>query len=710
MSLPIDRLPLHHERDVGVARQRARDIARLIGFDRQDQARIAAAVSEIARNAVCYGKGGNVEYELEGERPPQILMVRISDHGPGIPDLQRVFDGRRDATGRRGRGIAGARRLMDQCQIASGTEGTVVVMKKLLDSRAAPVTASDLDRIRAALSQSGVTEPIDELRQQQRDLMMALTEAREHRDRLAELNRELEDTNRGVVALYAELDEKADALRHADAMKSRFLSNMSHEFRTPLNSIRALTRFLLERVDGPLAEEQERQVRLIGRATDDLSNLVEDLLDLARIEAGKLEVRASEFSVQELFSTLRGMLRPLLQDDDVVLRFEPPSGIPPLCHDEAKLSQILRNFVSNALKFTERGSIVVSASLTNDESGVEFWVEDTGIGIAPEDQERIFDEFVQVRGPLQARAKGTGLGLPLCRRLATLLGGGVRVASAPGVGSRFSLSLPIRYAESPPLPDRPPEAPPPEQWRIPVLVVDDEHDVRGFYESLLKQTPFRCIHASTLHQATSAVVRERPAAVILDILLQREDAWRWLAEIKGNRDLEHMPLLVVTTAAEERKALALGANDFIRKPADPVQLLDRLDAATASRVLLIEDDATTRYAISKLLRTAAFVVSEAANGEEGMRAAEALRPRAILLDLGLPDIDGFAMLDRLCASATAGDVAIVVGTARDLTGVERRRLDARAFAVLSKREMMTDIVATVAAAVAKTDLLRSAAA
>ena len=268
--------------------------------------------------------------------------------------------------------------------------------------------------------------------------MRALGELRERQEELLSLNRELEDTNRGVVALYAELDEKADHLRRADEMKSRFLSNMSHEFRTPLNSIRALSRLLLDRVDGDLSIEQEKQVGFISKASDDLTALVDDLLDLAKIEAGKIEVHPIEFSVGNLFSALRGMLRPLLVGDAVKLSFEEPQSTLTLYNDEGKVSQILRNFISNAIKFTEQGEVSVSAQLSEDRQTVRFSVADTGIGIAPEDQGRIFDEFTQLPSPLQGRVKGTGLGLPLCRRLAHLLGGDVSVKSERGVGSVFT--------------------------------------------------------------------------------------------------------------------------------------------------------------------------------------------------------------------------------------------------------------------------------
>ena len=226
--------------------------------------------------------------------------------------------------------------------------------------------------------------------------MQSLEEIRRREEESQQLNQELGDTNRGVVALYAELDGRAEQLRQASELKTRFLSNMSHEFRTPLNSVLALSRLLLDRIDGELTSEQERQVGYIRRSAESLLELVNDMLDLAKVEAGKAEVKPVRFAVTSLFGALRGALKPLLTSASVDLLFEPLQDLPPLYTDEAKVAQILRNLVSNALKFTEQGEVRVTARLSEDTTSVIFAVRDTGIGIAPEHHERIFEEFSQV--------------------------------------------------------------------------------------------------------------------------------------------------------------------------------------------------------------------------------------------------------------------------------------------------------------------------
>lgn len=281
-------------------------------------------------------------------------------------------------------------------------------------------------------------------------MVAATADSAELRARLAAAERELEilrdelaETNQGVVALYAELDDKAEQLRNASELKSRFLSYMSHEFRTPLGAIRSITRILLDRLDGPLTTEQARQITFIQTSATELTEMVSDQLDLAKIEAGRITVSPVWFDMVNLFSALRGMFKPILGNDEVTLVFEESDEIPHIYSDDRKLSQILRNFISNAIKFTPRGQVVVRARV--DEDGmIVFSVSDSGIGIAEEHLRHIFEDFVQVESSIQKRLRGTGLGLALSRKLAQLLGGDTTVESKPGVGSTFSVRIPQR--------------------------------------------------------------------------------------------------------------------------------------------------------------------------------------------------------------------------------------------------------------------------
>ena len=270
------------------------------------------------------------------------------------------------------------------------------------------------------------------------------TELATSRQQLDDLRAELDETNRGVVALYAELDAQAEQLREATELKSRFLAYMSHEFRTPVSAILSIARLLLERLDGPLTTEQERQVLFIQSNATEFAELVDDLLDFAKIEAGRVEISPAWFEMVDLFSTLRGMFKPVLSNPKVTLIFEEPQGLPRLYTDDRKLAQILRNYISNALKFTVQGEVRVSVQAL--EGGmVRFAVSDTGIGISADNMQAVFHDFSQIKSTLQARLRGTGLGLSLSKRLAELLGGSVGLESTVGKGSVFFVTIPAQF-------------------------------------------------------------------------------------------------------------------------------------------------------------------------------------------------------------------------------------------------------------------------
>ena len=566
MEWPLLTVALNQQEDIVLARHRARQVASLAGLDKSSQTRLAASVSEISRNALAYGGGGRVVFAIT--RPaPHALCVRVSDNGPGIADLDAVLEGLTP-----GQGIVSARRLVDDFTITSGPGGTTVSLSRRLPDGAI-TGAADVARIIGALGNGQTPNPVTELQTQNTELIASLTELRTRQDELVRLNTELEDTNRGVVALYAELDERAEQLRQASELKSRFLSNMSHEFRTPLNSILALSRLLMDRTDGPLTPEQERQVTYIRRSAESLTELVNDLLDLAKVEAGKLETRPHYFTVSELFGALRGVMKPLQQNEAVELIFEEPADCPALYTDEAKVAQILRNLISNSLKFTEQGEVRVSVSFDSETRQCSLDVVDTGIGIAPEDQDLVFQEFSQVANILQFRAKGTGLGLPLSRRLAELLGGTLTLCSTPGVGSAFKLRIPSSIGQ--PL-------------QVAPVVVSQPNQAPG--------------------------------------------------------------------------------------------------------VLLIDDEETSRYVLRQMLGgSGPLRIQEADTGAEGLRLVRTWRPDVVLLDLRLPDIDGFDVMDRLCADPATAGIPVIVCTSSVLTAHQRDRLS-HAQTILSKATLTREVM------------------
>jgi len=688
MSLALLTVAIEYEHDVVLARQRARDTAALLGFDTADQVRIATAVSELARNAFQYAHRGKVEFRFAGT-PPQSLEIHVTDKGPGIPNLKVILDGRYSSTSGMGLGILGARRLMDHFEIQSDhLQGTSITLRKQLPRKLGPVSRDDLAGLVANLAVQTPQNPLEEVQRQNQELLATLSELERRQAELAQLNKELEDTNRGVVALYAELDEKADHLRRASELKTQFLSNMTHEFRTPLNSILSLSRMLLERVDGDLSREQEKQVKFVQKAANDLSDLVNDLLDIAKVEAGKIVIRPAEFQVADLFGALRGMLRPLLaHNSSVSLIFDEPEGVPPLNTDESKVSQVLRNLLSNALKYTEHGEVRVTARIEEHDQ-ISFSVTDTGVGIAEADQDRIFEEFTQVEGPHQSGKRGTGLGLPLSRKLAELLGGELSVQSEPGIGSTFTLRIPLVYhggTDVSIVPDLTMELDP---TRRPVLVVEDNRETLFVYEKLFRGTGFQPVPARTLKQARQALQRFRPVAVVLDVLLDRENSWPFLTELKRQESTRGVPVFVVTMVENQQKALAMGADDFHTKPISRKWLLSKLEALAGptalDEILVVDDDEISRYVLRGFLEDSRFRVVEAANGEEGLRLASERPPAAIFLDLMMPDLSGFEVLDRLKAGQSTREVPVIIHSAKAVSQEERARLSNLSIAVIPK--------------------------
>lgn len=686
MTIPLLTLEIRYEQDVVLSRQRARQIAELIGFEMQDQVRIATAVSEIARNAFQYANGGRVEF-LIGKQP-QIFLISVRDRGAGIANLQEILDGRYTSTTGTGVDIAGTQRLMDQFQIESSGQGTQVLMGKYLPPRLGELTPDRVSSIVDELTRRSPQNPYEEIQQQNQELLHALEELRNREEQLTQLNRELEDTNRGVVALYAELDEKAASLKQANELKTRFLSNMSHEFRTPLNSILSLTRMLLEHVDGELTSEQEKQVVFIRKAAEGLSELVNDLLDLAKVEAGKIVVHPAKVEVQELFATLRGMLRPLLlHNSAIALIIEDPVNIPPLYTDEGKVAQILRNFISNALKYTEEGEVRVSAR--QSEGHIVFSVTDTGIGIAPQDQERIFEDFIQVESHLQKRVKGTGLGLPLSRKLAQLLGGEIALTSSVGIGSTFSLSIPMTYAEEAARTTAPILDWQPDPQRSPLLVIEDQPDVLLAYEKYLHESSYQLIPAQTLEQAHQLLQQIQPVAIVLDILLEGEHTWSFLTQMKENPETQLIPILVATVVDNEKQAKALGADAFLVKPIDRQALLNTLNRLVCPhqqpKLLLIDDDLVARYVLKQQLSHTGLKILEASNGPEGIRLAQQEQPQAIVLDLAMPEMSGMDVLKQLKLDPVTRQIAVIINTSQSLEAEsDRIFLAQHTVAILSK--------------------------
>ncbi|HKU41853.1 MAG TPA: hybrid sensor histidine kinase/response regulator, partial [Polyangiales bacterium] len=476
-----------------------------------------------------------------------------------------------------GAGLRAARTLMDRVEISSQPgAGTKVELVKRLPSRArAPSTeqrAQLIDRLRQAAPEARAED-----REQTRTLLALEQSQRE----LEFLNRELEETNRGVMVLYNELEEKAEALRRSQAAKNQFFSEMNHEVRTPINSILNLAELLL---NGSLVKplpEQETALGYIRKAAGQLSQLVDDLLELSRSEAGKLVVRPSTFSVESLFGGLRGMFRPLHTRERVRLIFADASGLPELHTDEGKVAQVLRNFISNALKFTEQGSVTVSARVSGDE--MVFAVADTGIGIDPSQHESLFTPFTQIENPHQKRVKGTGLGLSLTRALSELLGGKVSVESELGAGSTFRAHIPLRY----------PAAPATTETAAAILIIDDDEIARFLLRGAVGSGRHTFIEATDGLEGLRMAREHKPRLIFLDLHMPELDGYQVLDALKSDDLTRHIPVVIHSSqrlqfAERERlrpRTLAILEKEQLHRPSSRStleEILVRAGLATSS--------------------------------------------------------------------------------------------------------------------------------
>ena len=389
------------------------------------------------------------------------------------------------------------------------------------------------------------------------------------------------------------------------------------------------------------------------------------------------------------------MMRPVLPEGSAVeLRIEPPTEPLELETDDAKLAQVLRNLVSNAAKFTEKGSITVSAERA-ERDVVLFHVRDTGIGIAPEHHERIFEEFSQVENPLQTRVKGTGLGLALARKLAEVLGGTLTVQSAVGVGSTFTVAIPRVHPEVAEMAGLTERAERLDPTKAPVLVLEDDRQTLFLYEKYLQRSGFQVVPVRTVDDARAAKKRIRPAAVVLDVMLEGETSWGFLAELKQGESTRDIPVLVVTITDREQKARALGADEFWLKPVEGKKLLSKLTALAKAgpmeKVLIIDDDEVHRYLLRQVLRGTPYALMEAASGPEGVRLAREESPQLIFLDFVLGEHTAFDVLDDLKADPRTRDIPVILHTSHQLAEDEHARLAKETAAILSKHTLSKEV-------------------
>ncbi len=523
--------------------------------------------------------------------------------------------------------------------------------------------------------------------------------------------------------LFRQIQEKSEELAAASQHKSQFLANMSHELRTPLNAIIGVTEMLIEDARDLKRDEEIEPLERVIRAARHLLALINDILDLSKIEAGKMDLHLESFAVAPLIKEAVRTIQPLADKSGNRVLVECPADIGSIRADQTRVQQALLNLLSNATKFTERGRITVTVRRAA-EAGTELItiaVADTGIGMTAEQMSRLFEEFVQADASTTRRYGGTGLGLAISRRFCQMMGGDITVTSEVGRGSTFVIRLPAEVAAVQPIPAprraAAAPAPVPSAAAPDVLVVDDDVTVREMADRFLTREGFTVVTADGGREGLRLTRELHPSAVTLDVIMPDLDGWTVLAAIKGDPELADIPVILMTIVDERNRGYSLGAADYMIKPVDRERLAAVLRGIVkpgGRHVLVVDDDEFVRRGISQGLERDGWKVSEAGNGRAGLAHLAEAVPDAIVLDLMMPEMDGFEFLEELRHRAEWRNIPVVVVTAKDLTEEDHRRLNGKVESVLQKdaptRDAMLRVVSATLTRCVERDRARRAAA
>jgi signal transduction histidine kinase/DNA-binding response OmpR family regulator len=487
--------------------------------------------------------------------------------------------------------------------------------------------------------------------------------------------------------LFREIEDKSRQLEAADRHKSEFLANMSHELRTPLNAIIGYSEMLQEDAADLGAGQLTDDLKRINAAGKHLLELINAVLDLSKIEAGRMELYLESFEVAGLVRDIAAVIQPLAAKNANRLELRCPDEIGTMRADVTKVRQALFNLLSNACKFTDRGtiSLAVSRETQDGRDCVVFSVGDTGIGMTPEQLTRLFEVFSQADAATTRKYGGTGLGLALSRRLCRMMGGEVTVASEAGRGSTFTIRLPARVAEA----IEEPAAPAPAAGRTPgvgtVLVIDDEAAVRDLMQRFLAKEGFRVVTAAGGEEGLRRARELRPDAITLDVMMPGMDGWAVLSALKADPEVADIPVVMLTIVDDKNLGYALGAADYLTKPIDRERLVTVLKEHRRDRpVLVVDDDAGLRQLLRRMLEPEGYAVIEAENGRVALERLRDVSPSVVLLDLMMPEMDGFEFVAAFRRHESWRAIPIVVITARDLSAADRERLNGYVQKILQK--------------------------
>ncbi len=487
--------------------------------------------------------------------------------------------------------------------------------------------------------------------------------------------------------------QAVERMREVDRLKTQFLANMSHELRTPLNSVIGFSRVMLRGIDGPLTDMQSTDLTSIYNSGQHLLGLINNILDLSKIEAGKMELSIEPVNLVDVAKTVMSTALALVKDKAIRLEADVPQDLPIVMADQTRVRQIILNLVSNAAKFTEKGFIHLRMVPTPKE--VLISVTDTGIGIPPDKLEHIFEEFTQVDASTTRRYGGTGLGLAITRSFAEMHKGRIWVESEVGVGSTFTFTLPREQEEPEPTVSLPTDLEARGAGKKLILCVDDDPNVITLYKRYLEKQGYVVIGVTDATKAVEEARRLLPYAITLDVMMPHRDGWQVLADLKKTPEVSHTPILVCSIIQDKNRGFSLGAADYLVKPIMEDELLRALNRVKRNKdlhkVLIVDDEPSALQLLRRILESQpGFQALEASDGARALSVALRDKPELILLDLMMPEVDGFAILDTIKSNPATRNIPVIVVTAKEITADDRERLNGKMVALFNKGMFTAD--------------------
>lgn len=525
-----------------------------------------------------------------------------------------------------------------------------------------------------------------------RELSQKNTELRSQSEKLRTQSNELRSQSEELLEQNIELEYQRKQVEEANRLKSEFLSNMSHELRTPLNSILALSRVMKSQTIEKLTSDEAKYLEIIERNGRQLLNLINDILDLSKIEAGKVEISPEIFSIRMCIEEISESMIPLVAEKDVNLKLIVPEDLPDIESDEEKVNKILLNIIGNAVKFTNEGSVSITAF--SEEDKIFIAVEDTGVGIPANELPFVFDEFRQADGTSSRQFEGTGLGLAICKKTADMLGGHIMAESKEGIGSRFTIVLPLKWSGQGKIVNRLrfnqrklKKINPNKGKKI--LVVDDDFKSRSIISEYLSREGYEVAHADSGEKALKMAYLYQPFAITLDLIMPDMDGWEVLQNLKEDPRTRDIPVIIISVSDERETGVALGAVSFLTKPVDEKRLLNEIDNIghnNSRKIMIVDDNDLDRTSMAESLLKEGFSTYALSNGKECLSMLKEYSPDILILDLVMPEMNGFEVLNNLRTNPKTSDIPVIIVTAKDLTAEEKKRLSGNVINILQKSE------------------------